>query len=1740
MKRAAIPLLLVILGFAAPNWKEIDRLVSEQKLEEASKAVAAIRAEARGRGDAGEETKALVREVQLREALHGYETAVRFLREEPWPKGVRSQAILNLFYADALVTYARDYSWEIGRREKVETRGVVDLRAWTRDQIMAEAARAFAAVWNERESLGKEDVSTLSEFVEVNDYPRTVRGTVRDAVSYLFVAFLADTAGWRPEDSNELFALDRKALIAGNPAGSAAVKLDDPAVHPLLRIGAILDDLEEWHRSRGEREAELEARLERLRRLGGSFTDASDRDAIRADLERRLPAFRGVAWWAMGEAELSEMVRAEDRPDALVRARAIAREGARAFPHSVGGRRCESIVAGLDAPDYQIASMSSDGPEKRSIEVKHRNLPALFFRAYRFDLETRLAAAKDYNLLPAWRELEQIVRSEKPVEAWSVELPPTPDLRTHRTFVTPPLPSPGAYAIVASARQDFAKDGNRLFGVHLIVSDLVMAVRQTDRGGIEARVVSGSRGTPVAGASVALWKLDWQSGHHRLDSAISGTDGLVTFEPPSDRGGSYFLVAKKGADAALDPSASGFWRSTPPPERSAALVYTDRSVYRPLQEILWKVVAYRGHEARFSTLPETLLTVSLHDANGQAVETKSVKTNGFGTAAGEFAIPAGRLLGGWSIRTSLGGSAGVQVEEYKRPTFEVTLKEPAEALRLNRPATLRGEARYYFGLPVASGLVRWRVTREPVWPSWGWWRWSAPSVQVQTVATGTATLREDGSFEMTFTPKADEKSAEGPGANRDVTWRYAVRADVTDEGGETRSADRRFRLGFVAVEARIERSTNFFLEGKTASVSIARTDLDGGLRAGKGVWRLIRLVPPEKTLLPADLPSKNPEYGASRGENDADEPGRQQQGVRTPGDRLRPRWDTRFSAEEWMRDWPEGAEVASGATEHDAKGEARIEFGKLRAGAYRLLYETEDGFGGRFTLPHDFLVASPSATLPMPALLLAESPSVTVGGTVRLVATSGIPGETLFFDVVRAGHLAERRILTAGKDAALIEIPVTESDRGGLAATLTAVRDHQLLQQTATVFVPWDDRELKVSFATFRDRLRPGVKETWRVTVTGATPDHPLTGSAELLAYMYDRSLDLFAPHQPPSPLSLYPTRTRPVTSRVTLGQGQTLFLESTGFGGVPGWPVPRPDRLKFEEGYGIGGPGLRGRVVGGVAGGVPAPAMAMKAARGDQGVNAPSSLLAEEGRPEDSLRKKEKDERGGKAVTAAEPPSPVTLRSDFSETAFFMPQLLTGPDGSATIEFTVPDSVTSWNVWVHALTRDLRSGSLHRETRTVKELMVRPYVPRFLREGDEAELKVVVNNASERDLAGRVVLDVIDPETNASLLSEFGVLGWKRGSALLREGRRRDEPFVPTQGSFRREDGRLQGRRDGRRLFRRRASSAADPPGADASRPVALRHAEEPGLKDAPVRGPCRPRDESRPDARERKDGRDGRRAALLLGPEGAAVPRQLPVRVHGADAEPVPLDRNRLVALPRLSGRREDGGGVLETDDPSRELGRGRPEPEDGPRGDAVARRGDRRARRRARPDERSRPPDREGRPRGGAREAEEGPDLGRRIPLVAGRSPFALHDALPPPRLRESDRIRHRGAEGDGPAGVGVRRLPLPFRLDVVHGEGRLLGVDHLPQLRRDRFPRPDLVGGGLHAGGADEDARLQLPALEEALADAEGVSRADPLADGAPRRCGARLALRHGLGEDERRAGDLLRPRGAVVALVQRHG
>ena len=500
-------------------------------------------------------------------------------------------------------------------------------------------------------------------------------------MTYLWVELLADSSLWRPEQSNATYRLDLADLLSVNPE---AVALDDAEVHPLRKLAWILSDLETWHRKQRQPEAAFAANLERSQRLWGSFNEDADQQTITQHLEERLDDLgRRYEWWSMGMARLAERLRASGE-DQLVEARRVALEGAEAHPDSPGGKHCRHIVAGIEAPAYELSAMASDSPNRRSLLIQHRNLSTVHLRAYALDLVSRVESAKERNLLPAYQDVPPILAANKPVAEWSVDLPETPDYRRHRTFVTPPMTQPGLYLVVVSARQDFAQDFNQQTAVSMIMGDLVLLTR-TDETGVEVTARSGESGRTLAEVELDLYRHDYRKGHTRVERRTTGADGTAHFETTRLNRGNHFLVARHGKDVALAQNVQRAYRHNLHDPPDAALIYTDRSIYRPQQTLHWKVVAYGGggEKSRYRLLPKTDVTITLMDANGQQVAASAVTTNTFGSASGSFEIPGGRLLGGWTLQSSLPGSTSVQVEEYKRPTFEVTVSDPTDALRLN-------------------------------------------------------------------------------------------------------------------------------------------------------------------------------------------------------------------------------------------------------------------------------------------------------------------------------------------------------------------------------------------------------------------------------------------------------------------------------------------------------------------------------------------------------------------------------------------------------------------------------------------------------------------------------------------------------------------------------------------------------------------------------------------------------------------------------------------------------------------------------------------------------------------------------------------------------------------------------------------------------------------------------------------------------------------------------------------------
>jgi alpha-2-macroglobulin len=1237
------------------GWRQFEQLTKEQKHQAATFLVEKMLTAARAKNNNDEWTRCLIRLTRRwipRMPWHNWEIPVRFLQGQPWPDDLMGSSVLNLYYAQILANYARADSRAIS----------------SSSQMYEEVQKSFNNVWRNRSQLGELPNSQWREYLSLNNYPPGLRPTLRDTASYMWVETLADTNGRQLDRLSAISRLNLKTLADGHVGETSLI---DPARHPLEKICYILADLENWHSQRGEWEAAMEARLERYRNLYQHFIEAEARKFIQNDLENYLKPLARVPWWAEGMAQLAEFIKSENQSssgkpayvpwwvndsDSLVRARQIAFRGEAVYPRSIGGKHCHAILENIEGPDYSISGMLNDNLHKKSILAIHRNLEKLYFRAYPIDLirtiETLPGASR--NLLPFGSELEEnLIAKKTPAYQWNVALPATPDYQMHKTFIVLPIAKPGAYLIVASAHEGFPKQDNKLQALYMVISDLTIIPRR-EEDNVEVRVLSGSSGKPVVGAEVMLYSR--YSEKLLPPKKFKLTDSLGIAQFTIDEGeNEYFLVARHGAQIAYDPREPDFDNASIKQDHAShgALIFTDGSAYRPLQKIFWKVVLYENSldDIHFETSPAESVTISLKDAKQQVVESKTVTTNSFGTASGEFVIPSDRAPGLWRLTSSQGGGVSVSIggEEYKRLNFEVKILDPEKPLRINEKTYLRGEVKYSSGAPVSIGLVHWslrRVTWLPPW--WGWRDSSYNSSLSQVKARGTESLKDDGTFSFSFLPEIDERF----GRNKDVTYGYAVLVDVTDKEGETRSAQQWFSVGFVSVQARASLDKAFFLVDEPKNISVSRRNLDGGAIAGKGTWRIAALKTPSKIFLPVEQSLSVPdEFKASNI-------------FLTPGDLEQERWRPSYSYindhsdsyslassasgsysyqfENFLLQCEEGAIQASGSISHDDKGDGEISVGHLAPGAYRLIYETVDDSGAKYEMQRHFIVAAPSMQLPLPALLLFDDKSIMAGRNLRVLAHSGFKDQFMILEVFRGEKRILRKEMISGKDSSLIEIPITEEDRGGLGITLSLVRDNQFIQLKSKIEVPWDNKKLKVEFTTFHDRLRPGSEGIWVAKVTGPTGEDVAIPGAELLAFMDDRGQDSISSYMHDTPDDLYPQLFWFDRTQANLLESERLDLDSKGFDYERLPPILTKDRF------------------------VDIDAIPPNGIRPGQIRSIPSNSL------------------------------PVGLNRKFSETAFWQPHLLTGADGSATIKFKVPDSAASWSVWVLAITHDLKWGFVH------------------------------------------------------------------------------------------------------------------------------------------------------------------------------------------------------------------------------------------------------------------------------------------------------------------------------------------------------------------------------------------------------------------------------------------------------------
>lgn len=1316
--------------------KKIDptlkKLYDEQKYSEALEKVKTLKDISHKKGDVGFYTYYLIEQFKLESSLHAYEMALKNFIGAEKPDHPLAQTILNLYETDALFNYLQAYSYEIMKREKVSEKDELDFEKYTKEELINKIRKAFIDVYKARERIESVSLDSLPDFLNAGNFPKEVLSNFRDFSAIIISNFFSSNQFFSPTESRIAYKLKVSDLLnIDSLSANLQQIIESKDSHPLLIAAALLAEEEKHAFSLGRKESGIEFHKRRSEIIFNNISDKEDKRIVIEEFKSFLEKNRNTSWYSVGMADAAELERAMGDEECNIKARELALKGKNAYPTSPGGKRCAHLINLIEEKDFNLEAMHSDGAGFPSIRIKYKNLDKIYIKFIPADIKAMLYK---YNEIPSWTQLFDLIKGVTPVKELEIQLKETPDYNYHFQYVVVPKDiQKGNYVCVASLLNKIESQNNKIQGCLLTITDIaVFSSKEKRMGDIIINTVKGLNGEPLRNVDVLVIKTEWNHPPSIVYSAKSDLEGKVYI--PSSKipySYNYYLFAEKGNDKTFMNIYSQYESSDL--KTTFSLLFTDRAVYRVGQKIFFKVILFERNETNgpYLLLKNRDIAVELKDCNYETVDQINLKTNSYGSASGEFTIPTGRMLGGWQLVSSYGGNSSILVEEYKRPTFEVEIKEPLSPLRLNSEAKINGEAKYYFGMPVTSGTVNYTITRVPRFPWWCWWYSSFSKPEI--IASGITSLENDGSFTIVFTPEADERLKDEKG----ITYNYAVAANVTDEGGETRSDEKRFTIGFATVEPSVSPGKLFYLSSEKPTFDFTLKDLNGNPEKGKGIYSICLLTPFKETPLPENFLLR-----------------REKSKYSLDDDLIKPRWEEPEGYDRFFSDLQPSNTVKEGEVVFDDEGKFKIETSTLPSGIYRINIKVMDSFGKEAESHSDFFIAKKGSIFNLPLVLCPDKKNYEVGETAKILVYSGYQdAEVLLTFYDKRGIIRKEKV--KGGEAEIIDFAILEESRGGILVEACLIKDFDYFLHRILLSVPYTNKELSIKFENFREKITPNIKESWKIKVIGPNGSPVQKNVVELLASMYDRSLDIFTEHKFPLLTTLFPKSYVPPSPQKSLYMSPNLFTFNNNFYVNTTYPTFDEPSLKSISGYGIRGPGRRyyplmtkekseKYQLGGVEGGVCGAPVSASAPLMESNKLAASQEKDKEIKSEEEPSKSQKGEAVGQ------------IRENFAETPFFFPHLLTDSDGSVSIEFVPPDSLTKYRLMLFAHGEGIVSGMSEKDVEAVKDFMVRPYLPRFLREGDEIKVKVMVNNKFSKEIASKVNLKITDSESGKVITDSF------------------------------------------------------------------------------------------------------------------------------------------------------------------------------------------------------------------------------------------------------------------------------------------------------------------------------------------------------------------------------------------------
>ncbi len=1202
-----------------------------------------------------------------------------------------------------------------------------DMRTWDLQTFVTEIITNYEKSLEDSENLRQIPLKTFDAILVVAKDSKKYRPTLYDFLAHRAVDFFMN-------EETGLTEPVYKFAIASPDYFSPArdfTKLDIESGDTLSRIFhalKLLQDIERFHLRNDLPEALIDASLKRLQFVRQEAVlenkDTLYLEALQAMREdyRKHPASAEITFWLASayfeKGSIYDPLKSDDFKWDIKKAYDLSLDALEKFPESEGAKSCQSLLEKIKTKEVSLITdyASYQGSPFPAL-LRYKNTETVYLRIIQMDPE------KD-------REIRELGRDDTPLVAylkepvhreWNLTLPADGDFQAHSVEISMPVLPLGYYILLLSPNPTFAYRTEPVAYVSFWITDISYISRGEEKGSHGIYVLHRDKGTPLADVTVTAYNrdYDYQSRKSRLiewKKFTTDAQGLVEIPAPSrgDRSMSLILDFRKDDDRLLTDTYF-YLHFRPDKEKQKkprTFFFTDRAIYRPGQTVYFKGIMIESDGKENGILAGNPTDVIFYDVNHQKIASLSLVTNEYGSFNGSFIAPSGVLTGAMTIRNE-SGSVTVQVEEYKRPKFEVVFEPVKGVYKLDEQVSVTGVAKSYAGSGLDQAQVKYRVVRSAIFPYPLWWRgWFPPAPEME-IANGFLTTGDTGQFTITF------KAVPDLSLDRKYkpVFHYRIFADVTDLSGETQSASNLVAVGYNAMLVDAEIPAQLDKAGK-ASFLLKTTNLNGQPVPARVSVGIYKLKEPGRIFRERQWPRPDKFIMSQQEFYDL-----------FPYDI----YNDEDNAETWER------EATLLEKEHQTPGDSLILLQDLsgwKSGTYLITLNIVDAFGEKLEVKKYMTVFSkqdkkvPSHNLHWYTALKAAGEPGEKAGLLLGTAEKNVQ---VIHEVIHDTRTVSREWIRLNDQQRLFEIPIREEYRGNFQVLSAFVRHNRCFQDVQLITVPYTNKELVISFETFRNKLLPGQEEEWRIRIRDKKGDEV---AAEMVAALYDASLDAFVPHS--WNFNLFATSYGINGWNVQNAFGARNSNSYTSAPFVDVQPIIREyDALNwfgFEVWSRYYGPMLKG--------------MESRAA----GVNSLEEVVVMDvaTKQDEAARESEGEEvpPGPVPEERLAPSGSLQIRKDFRETAFFYPTLQTDKEGSVIIRFTVPEALTRWKMLGFAHTQQLQNGLVTNELVTQKDLMVFPNAPRFFREGDRMVFSTRINNLSEAPLTGKATLETLNAIT--------------------------------------------------------------------------------------------------------------------------------------------------------------------------------------------------------------------------------------------------------------------------------------------------------------------------------------------------------------------------------------------------------